>query len=288
MSKSVKNPLGRGLSSLLGENVNLDTLATLNKNRELKRVPIDSVSPGVWQVRKQFDKIDLKNLSNSIKENGIFQPILVITDKKDKNKYKIIAGERRWRAAQLARLHEIPVIIRDDLSDKKIIEISLLENLQRHDLNAIEEANGYLELIKKFSYTQEQVAKVFGKSRPYIANFLRLLNLPVQIKKFLIDGKISVGHARSIINSKNPVKIAKLIISKDLSVRQVEGHLRKELSPIKNKIENNYLDIENKISNKIGLKTNIKFNNKSKKGTITINFHNLDQLDFIIEKLDTF
>ena len=287
MNKSVKKPLGRGLSSLLGENVSLDTLTTSNKNKELKRVPIESVSPGAWQVRKQFDDIDLKNLSNSIKENGIFQPILVITEKKAHNKYKIIAGERRWRAAQLARLHEIPVIIRDDLSDKKIIEISLLENLQRNDLNAIEEANGYLELIEKFSYTQEQVAAVFGKSRPYIANFLRLLNLPVQIKKFLIDGKISVGHARSIINSKNPIKVAKLIISKELSVRQVEDYLRKELSPIKNKLENNYLDIENKISNKIGLKTNIKFNNKSKKGTITINFQNLDQLDFILEKLDT-
>jgi len=288
MNKSVKKPLGRGLSSLLGENVSLDTLTTSNKNKELKRVPIENVSPGAWQVRKQFDDIDLKNLSNSIKENGIFQPILVITEKKADNKYKIIAGERRWRAAQLARLHEIPVIIRDDLSDRKIIEISLLENLQRHDLNAIEEANGYLELIEKFSYTQEQVAKVFGKSRPYIANFLRLLNLPVQIKKFIIDGKISVGHARSIINSKNPVKVAKLIILKDLSVRQAEDYIRKELSPIKNKIKNNYLDIENKISNKIGLKTNIKYNNKSKKGTITINFQNLDQLDFILEKLDTF
>ena len=198
-----KKPLGRGLSSLLGENINVDNLAKFNTKNNLSIIPIDYLSAGSWQVRKNFDESELHSLSQSIKNNGIFQPIVVVSDKEENGKYKIVAGERRWRAAQLANIHEVPIILRDDLSSDKIVEISLLENLERSDLNPIEEAKGYEELINKYNYTQEKVAKIFSKSRPYITNFLRLLTLSDEIKAYIIDGKISVGHARAIINSEN-------------------------------------------------------------------------------------
>ena len=149
-------------------------------------VPIDHLSAGSWQVRKMFDESELHSLSQSIKNNGIFQPIVVVSDKEKNGKFKIVAGERRWRAAQLANLHEVPVILRDDFSSEKIAEISLLENLERSDLNPIEEAKGYEDLINEHNYTQEKVAKIFSKSRPYITNFLRLLSLPDEIKTYIV------------------------------------------------------------------------------------------------------
>ena len=179
---SKKKPLGRGLSSLLGENLNVDNLTISNTKSNLNVIPIDYLSAGSWQVRKNFDDSELYSLSQSIKNNGIFQPIVVVSDKEKNGKYKIVAGERRWRAAQLANLHEVPVILRDDFSLEKIVEISLLENLERSDLNPIEEAKGYADLINEHNYTQEKVAKIFSKSRPYITNFLRLLTLPDEIK----------------------------------------------------------------------------------------------------------
>ena len=223
---SKKKPLGRGLSSLLGENLNVDNLTNANSKNKLSTIPIDYLSAGSWQVRKNFDENELHSLSQSIKNNGIFQPIVVVSDKEDNRKYKIVAGERRWRAAQLANIHEVPIILRDDLSSEKIIEISLLENLERSDLNPIEEAKGYEDLINEYNYTQEEVAKMFSKSRPYITNFLRLLTLPDEIKSYIIDGKLSVGHARAIINSENSLKVARDIIKKGLSVREVEKFLK--------------------------------------------------------------
>ena len=219
---SKKKPLGRGLSSLLGENSIVENLTNTNSKNNLSFIPIEHLSPGSWQVRKNFDENELSSLSQSIKNNGIFQPIVVVSDKEKNGKYKIVAGERRWRAAQLANLHEVPVILRDDFSSEKIVEISLLENLERSDLNPIEEAKGYEDLINEHNYTQEKVAKIFSKSRPYITNFLRLLSLPDEIKTYIVDGKLSVGHARAIINSENSLKIAKDIIKKGLSVREVE------------------------------------------------------------------
>ena len=200
---SKKKPLGRGLSSLLGENSIVEHLTNTNSTNNLSIIPIEHLSPGSWQVRKNFDENELSSLSQSIKNNGIFQPIVVVSDKEKNGKYKIVAGERRWRAAQLANLHEVPVILRDDFSSEKIAEISLLENLERSDLNPIEEAKGYEDLINEHNYTQEKVAKIFSKSRPYITNFLRLLSLPDEIKTYIVDGKLSVGHARAIINSEN-------------------------------------------------------------------------------------
>ena len=283
---SKKKPLGRGLSSLLGENLNVDNLTNLNTKNNLNVIPIDYLSAGSWQVRKKFDENELKSLSQSIKNNGIFQPIVVVSDKKENGKYKIVAGERRWRAAQLANIHEVPIILRDDLSPDKIVEISLLENLERSDLNPIEEAKGYEELINKYNYTQEKVAKIFSKSRPYITNFLRLLSLPDEIKSFIVDGKISVGHARAIINSDNSLELARNIIKKGLSVREVEKLIKKP-----NKSENTselhkYLDIENELSSKIGLKTKILFNKEKKNGSLTIKFKNLDQLEYIMKKFN--
>ena len=283
---SKKKPLGRGLSSLLGENLNVDNLTNLNTKNNLSVIPIDYLSAGSWQVRKNFDESELQSLSQSIKNNGIFQPIVVVTDKEENGKYKIVAGERRWRAAQLANIHEIPIILRDDLSSDKIIEISLLENLERSDLNPIEEAKGYEELINKYNYTQEKVAKIFSKSRPYITNFLRLLSLPDEIKTFIVDGKISVGHARAIINSDNSLELARNIIKKGLSVREVEKLLKKPDKSENTYELNEYLDIENELSNKIGLKTKILFNKEKKNGSLTIKFKNLDQLEYIMEKFN--
>ena len=287
MAKNSKNkPLGRGLSSLLGENLNVDNLTNSNTKNKLSIIPIDYLSAGSWQVRKNFDESELQSLSRSIKNNGIFQPIVVVSDKQENGKYKIVAGERRWRAAQLANIHEVPVILRDDLSLDKIVEISLLENLERSDLNPIEEAKGYEDLIKKYNYTQERVAKIFSKSRPYITNFLRLLTLPDEIKSYIVDGKLSVGHARAIINSDKSLEVARNIIKKNLSVREVEKLLKKP-----KKFENiselhKYSDIENELSNKIGLKTKILFNKEKKNGSLTIRFKNLDQLDYIMKKFN--
>ena len=281
---SKKKPLGRGLSSLLGENINVDNLTKSNTKNNLIVIPIDYLSAGSWQVRKNFDESDLHSLSQSIKNNGIFQPIVVVSDKEENGKYKIVAGERRWRAAQLANIHEVPIILRDDLSSDKIVEISLLENLERSDLNPIEQAKGYEDLINKHNYTQEKVAKIFSKSRPYITNFLRLLTLPDEIKSYIVDRKLSVGHARAIINSDNSLELARNIIEKGLSVREVEKILKKNKKSEKIFEIHKYLDIENELSNKIGLKTKILFNKEKKNGSLTIKFKNLDQLEYIMKK----
>ena len=287
MAKISKNkPLGRGLSSLLGENLNVNNLTDKDLKNNLNIVPIDHLSAGSWQVRKHFDKSELYSLSQSIKNNGIFQPIVVVSDKKENGKYKIVAGERRWRAAQLANIHEVPIILRDDLSSEKILEISLLENLERSDLNPIEEAKGYEDLINEYNYTQENVAQIFSKSRPYISNFLRLLTLSDEIKAYIIDGKISVGHARAIINSENSLEIARDIIKKGLSVREVEEILKKSKKFNNPAQIEEYLDIENELTSKIGLKTKIIFNKEKKNGSLTIKFKNLDQLEFIIKKFN--
>ena len=282
---SKSKQLGRGLSSLLGENLNVNDFTRKDLKNNLSIVPIDYLSAGSWQVRKNFDENELNSLSQSIKNNGIFQPIVVISDKEKNGKYKIVAGERRWRAAQLANIHEVPVILRDDLSSEKIVEISLLENLERSDLNPIEEAKGYQDLINEHNYTQEEVAKMFSKSRPYITNFLRLLTLSDEIKTYIVDGRLSVGHARALIGSENSLELAREIIKKRLSVRDVEKILKKTEKSDNTSESQEYLDIENELSNKIGLKTKINFNNEKKNGSLTIKFKNLEQLEFILNKL---
>jgi len=288
-NKSKTKPaLGRGLSSLLGENkTNLDNLITNNNlNYKFNTIGIELVSPGPWQARKIFDNNELINLAKSIKDHGIIQPIVVIEDDNNKEKFLIIAGERRWRAAQIAKLHEIPVIVQQNLEEKKIIEISLLENLQRTDLNPIEEAKGYKNLIEDHNYKQETVALVVGKSRPYVANLLRLLTLPEDIQNLIISDKLSIGHVRPLVGRTDAVSLAKEIVRRNFSVREVETYIKSlENKKSLSEKQNNYEEIENKLTEKIGLKIKIQFNPKSEKGSIKISCENLEQFDDLIEKI---
>ena len=268
-----KKGLGRGLSSLIGEGkVAASTKANIS---DLKR--------NKYQPRKKFDEISLNELTESIKSRGIIQPIIV-RDSKGDSKYEIIAGERRWLAAQKAGLHEVPIVV-IKADDKKALEFGIVENVQRHDLNAIEEAEGYKRLIDEFSYDQEQVAKFIGKSRSHITNSLRLLSLPAEVIEFVKENKISPGHAKILVGLENCLLISKKIILKRLSVRQTENLVRLYKSP-KSKLSK-YKDpniklLEQDLAEKIGMNIEIK-NRKNNKGTITFNYNELEQLNKIIE-----
>ena len=292
MNKSnVKKPaMGRGLSSLLGDKKNdIQNVLSSEKMIQLQSISIEKISAGPWQARSVFDIDDLKSLSKSIKENGIIQPLVVTSDKENQGKYFIIAGERRWRAAQLAKVHQIPAIVKDDLSKAKFSEISLLENLQRSDLNPLEEAQGYKNLIEKHKYTQEEVASVAGKSRSYVANIIRLLSLPKKIHHFIIQNKLSVGHVRPLIGREDSVSIANMIVKKDLSVREVELYIKKIDTNDKNRIYFNENDeLEKVLSNKTGLKVKIKFNKKFERGSISLFCEDLKQFDYAINKIKLF
>ena len=283
-NKIQNKPLGRGLSSLLGDKKDISHLILSESKNKLKTLSIDLISPGPWQARNNFEKNDLINLSKSIKNNGLIQPIVVTEDKKNKGNFLIIAGERRWRATQLAKIHEIPVIIKDDLKDNKILEISLLENLQRSDLNPIEEANGYRGLIASFNYSQDKVASVVGKSRPYVTNILRLLTLPVKVQDYLINEKLTVGHVRALIGRDDSIEIANEILKNKLTVRDVERLIKFKEKKITPRSNHNF-DLENELSEKTGLNVKIKYNNKTNRGSVTFLYDNLDQLDHFINKI---
>ena len=270
-----KKGLGRGLSSLLG-----DTKSKTN----ITKLPINDVKGNRLQPRKVFNKGSLEELTNSIKENGVIQPIIVRSDKSLEGKFEIIAGERRWLASQNAGLNEIPVIILD-IDDEKSLEFAIVENVQRQDLNAIEEAQGYQRLINEFSYNQEKLAKFIGKSRSYIANSLRLLGLPKEVILYVENEKISAGHARSLIGLPNAAQIAKKIAENKLSVRQSENLVRalrnkKNLKVVPSK-DNNILDLEKSLVDKIGINVEIK-NNKNNSGRLSFEYRNLEQLDRLI------
>ena len=270
-----KKGLGRGLSSLIGEGkVSSNTKASIS---ELIR--------NKYQPRKKFDETSLNELSESIKSRGIIQPIIVRNSDGD-SKYEIIAGERRWLAAQKAGLHEVPIVV-IDADDKKALEFGIVENVQRHDLNAIEEAEGYKRLIDEFSYDQEQVAKFIGKSRSHITNSLRLLSLPSEVIEFIKDNKLSPGHAKILVGLENCLSISKKIISKKLSVRQTENLVRAYKTPSKKLINNkdpNIRLLEQNLAEKIGLDVEIK-NKKNNKGKIIFSYKELDQLNRIIETI---
>ena len=270
-----KKGLGRGLSSLIGEGkVSSNTKASIS---ELIR--------NKYQPRKKFEETSLNELSESIKSRGIIQPIIVRNSDGD-SKYEIIAGERRWLAAQKAGLHEVPIVV-IDADDKKALEFGIVENVQRHDLNAIEEAEGYKRLIDEFSYDQEQVAKFIGKSRSHITNSLRLLSLPSEVIEFIKDNKLSPGHAKILVGLENCLSISKKIISKKLSVRQTENLVRAYKTPSKKLINNkdpNIKLLEQNLAEKIGLDVEIK-NKKNNKGTIIFSYKELDQLNRIIETI---
>ena len=279
MNSKIKKGLGRGLSSLIGET------KVENKTNKLN---LSEIIPNKYQPRKNFDEDNLKDLSNSIKERGVIQPIIVRRSKNDQAKYEIIAGERRWLAAQKAGLHEIPVVI-TEADDLKSLEFAIVENVQRHDLNPLEEAQGYKRLIDEFSYDQEKVSKFIGKSRSYITNSLRLLNLPEEVLKFIEQKKISAGHAKILVGLDNSFFLANKIIEKKLSVRQAENFVKifkgKKIASSNTK-DPNISNLEKEISNKIGLNVLIK-NNKMNKGTISFSYTDIDQLNKIIDVIKT-
>ena len=276
-SNKIKRGLGRGLSSLIGE-----TKAETNKNQ----LSISEIIPNKYQPRKNFDEDNLKELTNSIKERGILQPIIVRKSNDDKFKFEIIAGERRWLAAQKAGLQNVPVVI-TEADDLKSLEFAIVENVQRHDLNPLEEAQGYRRLIDEFNYDQEKVSKFIGKSRSYITNCLRLLTLPNEVIKLIENKKLTAGHAKVLVGLDNASFVANKIIEKKLSVRQAESFVKifKIKKVIKNILKDpNIRDLERSISEKIGLNVVIK-NNERNKGTITFAYKEIEQLNKIIEIL---
>ena len=270
-----KKGLGRGLSSLIGE----------GKASSSTKANVSDLKRNKYQPRKRFDETNLNELSESIKSRGIIQPIIVRNSNSD-TKYEIIAGERRWLAAQKAGLHEVPIVV-IDADDKKALEFGIVENVQRHDLNAIEEAEGYKRLIDEFSYDQEQVAKFIGKSRSHITNSLRLLSLPPEVIEFVKENKISPGHAKILVGLENCLLISKKIILKKLSVRQTESLVRAYKTPYKklsNNKDPNIKILEQSLMEKIGMIVEIK-NKKNNKGSIIFNYKELDQLNRIIETI---
>jgi len=275
----IKKGLGRGLSSLIGET---------NVEPKKNLLAVSDLIPNKYQPRKLFDDVNLEDLTNSIKERGIIQPIIVRKSNEDKSRFEIIAGERRWLAAQRAGLHNVPVVI-IDADDLKSLEFAIVENVQRHDLNPLEEAQGYKRLIDEFSYDQEKVAKFIGKSRSYITNSLRLLSLPKDVIKLIENQKLTSGHAKILVGLENASFVAAKILEKKFSVRQTENFVK----IFKNKTKNqkifkdvNIRDLENSVSEKIGLSVIIK-NNKRNKGTISFLYKDIDQLNKIINIIKT-
>ena len=271
----IKKGLGRGLSSLIGE-----TKIEPQKNQ----VSISDLVPNKYQPRKIFDEASLEDLTNSIKERGMIQPIIVRNSNDDRSKFEIIAGERRWLAAQRAGLHNVPIVI-TEADDLKSLEFAIVENVQRHDLNPLEEAQGYKRLIDEFSYDQEKVSKFIGKSRSHITNSLRLLTLPDDVIKLIESQKITAGHAKVLVGLENASYVANKIVEKKLSVRQTENFVqlfKNKKNSSKVKKDPNIIALELSISNKVGLNVDIK-SNKRNKGTISFEYKDLDQLNRIID-----
>ena len=274
-TNKIKKGLGRGLSSLIGE-----TKTEININK----LSISDLVSNKFQPRKFFDEDNLLDLTNSIKERGIIQPIIVRKSSDDNSKYEIIAGERRWLAAQKAGLHEVPVVI-TEADDLKSLEFAIVENVQRKDLNPIEEAESYKKLIDDFSYDQEKVSKFIGKSRSHIANFLRLLSLPREVLNFIKSNELTVGHAKILVGLENALFVAKKIIEKKLSVRQAENLVKIFKTRkffLKKPKDINLQSLENSIREKIGLNILIK-NKKNNSGSLVLEYKDLDQLNKIIE-----
>ncbi len=267
----LKKGLGRGLSSLIGDS---------GSSTKTNKISISSIVRNKFQPRRNFNKEQMEELTNSIRERGIIQPIVV---RKQSDKYEIVAGERRWQAAQNAGMHEVPVV-EVQADDLKSLEFAIVENVQRDDLNPIEEANGYKRLIDEFNYDQDKVAKFIGKSRAHITNCLRLLTLPAEVIKFIEEKKLSQGHAKILVGLENCLQIAKKIIDKKLSVRQAENLVRVYKSPKKFKIitnDSNIKALEKSLQEKTGLTAKI-HHKKNKKGILSFEYNNTDQLDRLV------
>ena len=277
IDNKIKKGLGRGLSSLLGDS---------SQKVETNKIPIQNILRNQFQPRKNFNKSSLEELANSIKEQGVIQPIVVRPSSSQNGKYEIIAGERRWLASQNAGLHEVPVVILN-VDDVKSLEFAIVENVQRQDLNPVEESRGYQRLVDDFNYNQDKLSKFIGKSRSYIANSLRLLSLPSEVLEMVEQGNLSAGHARSLIGLNNSIELAKKIIQKKLSVRQSENlakQYRDKKFKLISKKDPNILDLQKTLEEKTGLNISIT-NKKNNSGTITFEYKDLDQLDKIIKAI---
>ncbi len=281
MSTSKKKGLGRGLTALFGdqkEKIKNEGIASINR----LKANIGDLSPNKYQPRTNFNQEKLSELANSIKKNGIIQPIAVRSDKVDPGRYEIVAGERRWLAAQRAGLHEVPIVILD-LNDNEALEVAIVENIQRDDLNVIEEAKGYQRLSEEFGYDHEKIAKFMSKSRSHISNTLRLLTLPKDVIGLIEEGNLTAGQARPLIGLPSATNIAEEIVAKKLSARSVELLVRSQKGPQKSgqiKIDSNILNEQNKIQDNLGLNVNIQ-NKKNNSGKITILYKNLEQFELV-------
>jgi len=280
--------LGSGLSSLLGEQSDKSSWIADDDNSENYRmIPIEFIEPGPWQPRKDFDKSELESLAISIKNQGVIQPVIIKEKKDIKNEYYLIAGERRWRASQIAKIHQIPAIVRNDLKEEKVAELSLIENIQRSELNSLEEAEGYQLLTKKYNYTQEEISKAVGKSRSYIANVSRLLSLSKLAKKYLLQKKMTVGQLRPLIGQEDCDDLLEMIYKKKLNARQVEKLIKekqkKNLEQFEKQID--ILELEKELLDVTGLKIAINFNEKKQSGNLNIKCKSLTEFNYIISKI---
>jgi ParB family chromosome partitioning protein len=287
-----KRGLGRGLSALMADVNETETAAAEGASRADQFVPIERISANPDQPRKQFVQSDLDDLAASIKEKGVLQPLIVRV--RENGNFEIVAGERRWRAAQMAQLHQLPVIVRE-FSDIEVLEVAIIENIQRADLNAAEEAAGYKQLMDKFGHTQEKMAEALGKSRSHIANLLRLLNLPLSVLDLLRDGQLSAGHARALIPSQEPLKLAQQIIKGGLSVRAAEALVKKEMSSTgkvaksssttENEKDADTKALEGDLSASLGMNVSLSHTSGQENGQLTVSYKSLDELDELCRML---
>ena len=292
--KPIKNRgLGRGLSALLSDVTSKEDIASADADSREISLPIDRLHPNPDQPRRAFDPQALEDLAASISEKGVIQPLIVRKDPNRDGHYEIVAGERRWRASQVAGLHQVPVIVRD-FSDSEVLEVAIIENIQRADLNAIDEAAAYRQLMDRFGHTQEQIATGLGKSRSHIANLLRLLTLPSEVQALVTDGRLSAGHARALVGAENPMALARQIIVKGLSVRQSESLVKKasnkaekadKRSKFHTERDADTIAIENELAATLKMGVSIKHESGKESGEITLRYRNLDQLDDLLRLL---
>ncbi len=282
--------LGRGLSALMADVAVADPAQGVRPQAE-RRIPVEQIEPNPDQPRRHFNEAQLADLANSIREKGVIQPLIVRPAPGQVNRFQIVAGERRWRAAQMAQQHDLPVLVRD-LDDTEVLEIAIIENIQRADLNPLEEAAGYRQLMDRFGHTQERLAEALGKSRSHIANLLRLLSLPAEVQAYLADGRLSAGHARALIPTEDPLKLARIVVDKGLSVRDTEKlaksgdakprPVRSEQSSEK---DADTRALEQDLSANLGMKVAVNHDANKESGTISISYKSLDQLDELCRML---
>lgn len=284
--------LGRGLSALMAD-VGVADASQGSRITTDRRIPIEQIEPNPDQPRRYFNDADLADLANSIREKGVIQPLIVRPAPGQPDRFQIVAGERRWRAAQMAQKHDLPVVVRD-LDDTEVLEIAIIENIQRADLNPVEEASGYRQLMDRFGHTQERLAEALGKSRSHIANLLRLLSLPAEVQAYLADGRLSAGHARALIPTDDPLKLARIVVDKGLSVRETERLAKdggaKPRSPSRKAEQTDEKDadtraLEQDLSANLGMKVTVCHDSGKETGTISVSYQSLDQLDELCRML---